>query len=1751
MDVFAFRKALISEYAQFSRSFTKINANDILDKVNEIYRKEYFWPAPLVQLNPNFESGGYVKELVEKGFLHPECGQIFRIGDHHLSKQPLRLYRHQTEAIKIAVKRESYVLTTGTGSGKSLAYFIPIVNDVLRRKAAGDMSQGITAIVVYPMNALCNSQFEELEKYLGSSNDRELQSVTFARYTGQEESEERDQIAQNPPDILLTNYVMLELIMTRFVETDKAVRRHAEGLRYLVLDELHTYRGRQGADVAMLVRRVRERFNDQLMCIGTSATMISEGSHTERHETVAGIASRIFGVTVKPENVISETLRPVTASGELPSSADLRTSIQEGIPKHPTYEELSMHPMSTWVEQKMGLEKSDGMGKFVRISSPLSIHEASECLGEYVDLDSEICEKYLTDFLLMAHQCKNEKGLSFFAFRLHQFISRAWSVYTTLDPPGKRYVTLEGQQFKPGDRTRPLYVVCFCRECGQEYIPVWATFTGDMPVSFSPRDLNDHSIDDEGTDLQHGYLIPQDPDESVNFDSADIENKYPENWLEFRGGSAQLKTYYRRFAPIRVQVSTKGEVIQEGLSGWFISGKFRFCLNQECDAYYEGNIRELTKLSGLSSEGRSSATTILTLSALKHLIGTELDDETKKILAFTDNRQDASLQAGHFNDFIQILMLRGALLAAIQKEPSGLLKNNILTQKVLDHLHLDVFDYAASPQAKGYRAKKTIETLRDILGYRLYFDLQRGWRITNPNLEQLGLLEIRYRDLLDCCEDEEEWQACHPMLGFITPEQRMKIAQDILDRMRKSLCIRTIYLNSERQEKIRNDSHNLLKEPWGLSEDERMYPSAYMIPRPRMGRRNKDRNLYISHRSTFGKNYKSKKFWGIDNPYYPDKFGEDLYNRIVDDILSVLLTYGFVDSADLSGGITGYTINSSILEWHYVEESPEAPLNEFFYHLYKNIADSFRDHDRLLHQLEAREHTAQVDSETRKDRESRFRRGLTGERVKDQKSVPAGLPVLFCSPTMELGVDIASLNAVYMRNVPPTPANYAQRSGRAGRSGQPALVITYCASQSPHDQYFFSHPTRMVSGVVSPPSIDLANEDLIRSHLQAVWLTETGMKLGNSVSEIIDRMDSQNYPLSVEIASQIHSSKIVSRATTRAQRILHTLEQELSPQDAPWYTDTWLESAMRAAERRFDDAFNRWRSLFRATVTQISSANNIINNAAATEQDRWEAKKRYDEAYTQQNLLLGKGRAIFNSDFYTYRYLAGEGFLPGYNFPRLPLMAFIPGRRRKIGRDSFLSRPRFLGLSEFGPRAIIYHEGSTYRVQRAILSPHDESEVTISASLPIRPVMICLECGYGHFGDQSESERCFNCDVLLEGGRRIHNLYHIEQVSTQRVTRITSDEEERRRQGFETITTLRFSEENGRARSDSVMIEANGKPLLELRYAPSTTLWRINLGWHRRKEKTAYGFYIDANTGVWAKDSQATTEAEDDLIQERQAPQRITPFVKDTRNVLVLNPLIDLDNQVLVTLQYAIKRGIEQEFQLEESELAAEPLPDSDRRKTILFYESAEGGAGVLTRLTSDPDAFARVSKRALEICHYRSKSGTWSGPDDLENLDEECEAGCYRCLLSYYNQLDHSLIDRQNEDFLTLLCKLSGSSSKIIRNKMELGALYQELVNASSSSLEREWLDFITSNCYALPDRAQPNLKAYETRPDFAYNESQALIYIDGPHHQAAARKRADNAIDQRLENSGYAVIRFPTDQKEWPEIIEKYAWVFRAKSA
>ena len=461
------------------------------------------------------------------------------------------------------------------------------------------------------------------------------------------------------------------------------------------------------------------------------------------------------------------------------------------------------------------------------------------------------------------------------------------------------------------------------------------------------------------------------------------------------------------------------------------------------------------------------------------------------------------------------------------------------------------------------------------------------------------------------------------------------------------------------------------------------------------------------------------------------------------------------------------------------------------------------------------------------------------------------LPVLFCSPTMELGVDISSLNTVYMRNVPPTPANYAQRSGRAGRAGQPALVITYCASQSPHDQYYFRDPVRMVHGQVNAPTLDLANRELVQSHMHAIWLAETGKRLGNSIRDLLDMNQPETLPMLAEIAAELDKPDARQACPQAWPGRAGDAQGRTDAASAhPGSPSHGRRRSSSARIEEFDNALKRWRDLYRATARPIELNFKIENNPAASERERREAQQRHNEARKQRDLLLA-GDSAFNSDFYTYRYLASQGFLPGYNFPRLPLLAYIPARRGNIGRESFLSRPRFLALGEFGPYSLIYHEGSQYRVTKALLTITGQDQVAEGARLATEVARLCPACGYGHFRSQRDADRCVSCGASLAGAEEVKNLYRIENVSTKRAERITANEEERVRQGYEMQTTLQFAEADGKLQMVTTEVADAAGPLLELQYGAAATVWRMNFGWRRRKDKAIKGFMMNPVTGHW------------------------------------------------------------------------------------------------------------------------------------------------------------------------------------------------------------------------------------------------------------------------------------------------------------
>lgn len=1724
MDVFGLRNRVIGDYASYIRSFFTIRDERIKEKVDAALAEGHLWPDPLLQLSPAFEPGETIEELITNGELHPEARKIFAIKREDGSvRSTLRLHRHQVEGIRAARIGDSYVLTTGTGSGKSLAYIAPIVEHALRNPKRGS----VKAIVVYPMNALANSQVGELEKYLCLGYPKDHPPVTFRRYTGQENDEQRREIIADPPDILLTNYVMLELLLTR--PFDAQLIRQAQDLRFLVFDELHTYRGRQGADVALLVRRVREACGrDDLIHVGTSATLSSAGTWLDQQRGVATVASTIFGVTVKPERVIGETLRRASRMRDLDDPAfrdELRAAVAAGThPAHGARAKFLAHPLATWIESAIGLLEDPVSHRLVR-AAPITVSRTAELLEAATGVARDFCLTALREALLTL----DEHGKPVFAFRLHQFISRGDAVFASPEPEAQRHITLRPQRFVPDtDRSKALLPLAFCRECGQEYYSVRRRVGDDGRAVFEPRELGDR-FEVDGAEPGYLYISDAEPWPS---DAGAVMARLPDTWIERnKKGEPVFKRSVRDRVPRRIGLSADGVEGGGNILAAYFPSPFLFCL--QCDVTYGAHqTSDFGKLATIGSEGRSTATTLLGLSTVRRLRrDTTLAPEARKLLSFTDNRQDASLQAGHFNDFVEIGLLRSALLRAVVDAGASGLTHDQLARRVFDTLSLPLEAYALNPAVEYLQREETDRALREVLGYYLYRDLRRGWRITSPNLEQAGLLEIDYQSLTRFCGDPR-WANVHPTLAQATPPQREVICKVLLDYMRRELAIRVTSLNPIDQESLKLLSNQHLISPWALDDQERLERSAIIFPRSRGEDSSQPFHVFMSPRGGFGRFLKRPGILPGGEALTTDQL-----EQILPRLLELLVIPGLVQVVEPSRGQgmpPGYQLNASGFVWragtgehaaHDPIRVPNPPpsglrANPFFGEFYRQDTSD-------LKQLQAHEHTAQVPGQTREEREEAFR--------------VARLPMLFCSPTMELGVDIAELNVVNLRNVPPTPANYAQRSGRAGRSGQPAFIYTYCSAGSPHDQYFFKQPEAMVAGAVTSPRIDLDNEELIRAHVHAIWLSSSGVSLGKSLRDVLDVIgEDPTLDVQPQLMLKLADPGMRARAQARAKLGLgDAITKVLGPGDT---VDRWLDQVLRELPQSFERACDRWRTLYRAALNQMERQSRIIRDASREARDRETAKRLRAEAEAQRDLLIDSSEEQ-QSDFYSYRYFASEGFLPGYNFPRLPLSAFLPGRRRKRGNNDFLSRPRFLAISEFGPRSLIYHEGSRYVVNKVIL-PVDRENASIR-----RRAKICENCGYLHpLEDEPGPDLCQSCGHTLDG--EWPNLFRMQNVATRRRDRINSDEEERFRLGYELRTGVRFALRHGVTSVRTAFIAGDGvdgdEPLVTLKYGGAATLWRMNLGWRRRKQKEVRGYVIDVERGFWAKsqDIDDDPDSPDDPMSPRV--DRVIPYVEDTRNALIVKPRAGLTASQMASLEAALKTAIQVLYQLEDREIGSEPLPSNDDRRTLLFYEASEGGAGVLRQLAEDATALSSIAQKALELLHFDPVTG--ADQAQAGGRHERCEAACYECLLSYYNQRDHQLLDRHA--IAPVLLEWSRHPAEIAPGPVPRPEHVEHLTRLAQSELERTWIRLVDQRGHRLPDFGQPLLEDLNVRPDFLYREDSVAVFIDGPPHDEPVQRDADRQLDDRLTAAGMSVIRFH-HAAEWRDILAKYATVFGPATA
>ena len=336
---------------------------------------------------------------------------------------------------------------------------------------------------------------------------------------------------------------------------------------------------------------------------------------------------------------------------------------------------------------------------------------------------------------------------------------------------------------------------------------------------------------------------------------------------------------------------------------------------------------------------------------------------------------------------------------------------------------------------------------------------------------------------------------------------------------------------------------------------------------------------------------------------------------------------------------------------------------------------------------------------------------------------------------------------------------------------------------------------------------------------------------------------------------------------------------------------------------------------------------------------------------------------------------------------------------------------------------------------------------------------------------------------------------------------------------------------------------ADDTPLIELRYAPRADVWRINHGWLRSASETRNGFSIDRETGQWRKKEDDDDIAPDDPTRGKPL-SGVRPYVQDTRNILLLRVPRARGNQdhFLITLAYALQRGIQLVYQVEEQEVAVESIGQGEQQR-LLLWEAAEGGTGVWERIVSDPGSFAAMAAEALRVCHFDPATGA-----EDPRWRAECAVACYDCLLSYSNQPYHARIDRHLiRDFLLDLTHaqvVAGAETEAP------GDHFERLMGMvdPASPLEREFLMFLRDHDLRLPNTAQNRpCPEVAVQPDFYYERGGRpgiCVFVDGAVHAGPDQAAHDRRVRDELEDRGFRVIAITA--KRFAEQLRRYADVF-----
>lgn len=1292
-----------STYRRYLQSLLAVRDPSLDAALREaIERTPILDKGPYLEATPAYRPGATVRELIDEGVLAPSFSDLAS------AKLPLDrpLYVHQERAIRKVVAGRNVVVATGTGSGKTEAFLLPILNHLCRENAAGTLGPGVRALLLYPMNALANDQMKRLRQLLAV-----YPAITFGRYTGDTENDEgkarerfsalnpgepmlsnelmsRDEMRAKPPHLLLTNYAMLEYLLLRPLDIELFASGGDSTWRFLVVDEAHVYDGTQGAEIAMLLRRVRDRVAPatSIQCIATSATV---GADSEP-SAVTTFASSLFdqpfewveGDEARRDLVTAERVTAPEGPywGPLSAIDYLRLS-----------EEPDVDAAIATLAIKAGFTSDRGTSAAITLSHEQTLATVRSALAggpmtfdsvaEAVFGDDPDSSAGLAAAVRVASALTHPDGTTALSARYHLFLRATEGAFTCLGPSGP-HVHLARHEQCPECESR-VFELGSCKRCGAVHL-IGSTQQSGSVLRLRPRKIAERGI----------WLVLGDQPELVDEDEDAVTDERP----NVSGDAAKLCVQCgslndpsalacgdRRCASLDLRPVRRLRQRGDEVAGCLV-----------CGARGSGSVR-------VFETGADASGAVITTSLYQNLPPasgareSQLPGEGRKLLAFSDSRQSAAYFAPYLQDSYARLQRRRLIaqgLMAADTDVEGVAVEDLIFETRIAAKNVKLFPGGLTSRQEQRRLAPWI--MAEVVAVD-----------DRQSLEGLGLAVVDlYRD--------PSWALPRPLVELgLGIDEGWAFLKELVRTLRQQGAV-------------------------SMPED---VPPNHEIFAPRLGpirvRESGPEPMrkvlsWLPGRGTNRRvNYASRVLAALNADVDPVKLLKNIWAFLTNPNSPV----DWLRSSTEEGLGVAYQVDHERLRIAWVSEVHPvfqcttcrrvAPLavrgvcpalscdGQLIPHNQADVRTD-RDHYRSIYRsmnavpLTAMEHTAQWASIEAASIQQQFIRGEVN--------------ALSCSTTFELGVDVGDLQAVMLRNMPPSTANYVQRAGRAGRrAGAAALVVTY-ANRRSHDLTRFSAPEVMMSGAVRAPYVPLVNARINRRHAHSValaaffrWYFETTSRIERTAGGFFLPTDGNEAV--VELVKGF-LTPVPPAITESLVRILPAqIAQEIGVESGEWVS-------------QLIDLLEEVRV---ELVADVSTLDELRDEAAGAK--RFGMAQRYQEVgqTLRTRELLG--------------FLANHNVLPKYGFPTDSVeLRTNFGTGKHIGAKLDLTRDLSSAIHEYAPDATLVAGGKLWTSRGVYRLPGRELEELA--------YQVCKRCGGLQHGVAGIEPTCANCGEPADSAPR-------------------------------------------------------------------------------------------------------------------------------------------------------------------------------------------------------------------------------------------------------------------------------------------------------------------------------------------------------------------------------------------------------------